>query len=85
MTHPAPDFIQGCPECGGELDYESGDPGCFDEPETVGVIYCLDCDYRQPDPDKWERLADMADDVYDREREGFGSLDPIERQLSEAD
>ena len=74
-----------CPHCGGELDYESGDPGCFDEPATVGVTYCLDCDYRQPDPDKWERAADQADDLYDREREGFGSLDPIERQLNEAD
>jgi hypothetical protein len=84
MTHPAPDF-NGCPKCGGELDYAAGDPGYHDEPATVGVTYCLDCDYRQPDPDKWERLADMADDVYDREREGFGSTDHWNRQLSEAD
>lgn len=71
-----------CPKCGGELDYTDGSPGHADEPASVGTTYCLDCDYRQPDPDAFERLVEQADERNDAEWLAEHAWD---RQLAESD
>jgi len=83
MNQPARNFDpNGCPQCGGELDYESGDPGAPDEPASVGVTRCTECDYERPDPDRFERLTEQADERNDAE---WLSEHEWDKRLKEAD